>query len=272
LNSDQPQPESPDVNALAAKLDVQGGRTGLVDYFEAEASALGKTSRFDMNTGSIRDFRDIAFNPRLQPFQPAEVVTTDITKDVRYLFWKVEEKAEYVPQLSEIRQEVADAWKLLQARKLADEKAERLRREAAAASGSLAERLPQMAEQVFPTNEFSWRSSFMPGSGVPQISSVEGVDAVSESFMETVFATNHNQIGVTHNAGQSVTYVFRVARISPSEDQLRHDFLRDLHAGSRDVQILRQVQFQEHYSTWLGDLEREFSVEWQRPPEPFVRE
>ncbi|MCH7477869.1 MAG: hypothetical protein IIA14_07190, partial [SAR324 cluster bacterium] len=82
---------------------------------------LGKTTLVDeeFSQGS-RLFQEAAYK-RLLVHQPAIAEDADSN---RYLFWKVEEVKEHIPaRMEEIREKVESAWKLDQARPLAEKKA-----------------------------------------------------------------------------------------------------------------------------------------------------
>ncbi|MBM4001448.1 MAG: hypothetical protein FJ297_18255 [Planctomycetes bacterium] len=264
-----PEPTAPNLEELAAKSGMTAGRTGLVDYHTVESTELGKTSRFDQNTFSFRPFREIGFDPDIPMYRPRDIRDAKET-DVEYVYWKTSVKDQFIPELGDIRDDVARDWKKLEARKLVDKRVEELRKEASEREGGLKERLPAQAEKITSTNEFSWITmggGLIPQMNSPQLSSVEGVDAVTWEFMETVFAKKAGELGVVRNASHDSAYVFLVTRRGPDVDAQRQRFLRTFFQGGSEVAALAQGEFQDYYRRWYAQLEREMKVEWKRPPQ-----
>lgn len=265
-----PKPAPLNYQQLAEQYAIQYQTTGLVDPFEAEKTELGATSRFDNQTFSIQPFVRVAFDPDVQLFRPREIENRD-GANLEYMYWKREQKDAFTPELAEIRVEVEDAWKKIEARKLAEKQAQELAKKASSANTNLREALPEYAEKVQETNQFSWLimgnslSLFQPQQ--PQLSTVEGVDGVTWDFMEKVFALNEGQVGVVTNAAETVYYVVRVLGRTPSENVLRERFLREFPSGIDQVNALLQDEYLEYYREWYGELEREMKVNWARVPD-----
>ncbi|MFO0924453.1 MAG: hypothetical protein U0905_18410 [Pirellulales bacterium] len=74
-------------------------------------------------------FGQLALDPRFPMFQAANSMSFDFVSgggSVDYHFWKIEEKAEYLPPLEDVKEEVKSAWKRSEAQKLAEAKANEL--------------------------------------------------------------------------------------------------------------------------------------------------
>ena len=73
----------------------------------------------------------------------------------RYIFWKTKQEEAKVPELAQVRDAVAQAWKLVEARKPALAEANQLAEKARAAGDKpFKEIFPD--RKVIETNEFSW--------------------------------------------------------------------------------------------------------------------
>ena len=112
------------------------------------------------------------------------------------------------PPFNEIKVEVEEAWKRIEAHKLAEAKANELKKKADAAKGSLKERLTEYADKVIATNQFAWLSKGSFGEPQLKISSIEGVDGVTWDFMENVFTHREGELGVAKNGSKRRTTSF----------------------------------------------------------------
>jgi hypothetical protein len=66
----------------------------------------------------------------------------------RFLYWKTKDERAYVPDsLTKVRDQVVEAWRFLQARKIADKEAQRLKEEAVKTKGDV-QKLKDLAKQV----------------------------------------------------------------------------------------------------------------------------
>src|SRR5690606_8751823 len=89
-------------------------------------------------------------------------------------------------------------------------------------------------------------------------------DRVDDDFMKAVFELEPDELGVVKNAPETIVYVARLVRRSPSEEIERQRFLQDFQAGGlQRIQPLMQEEHFTYYQNWLRDLEEEMQVEWQ---------
>lgn len=270
----EPEPAPPDFDALADRLGFAYGRTGLVDIFEVSDTELGETARFDAMTRSIRSFAQIAFDEDVPLFRVREI-GSNVESGVDFLYWKADEQDEYTPPFDEIRVEVEEAWKVLEARKLADERVKELQKIATERPGPLKESLPDYADQVFQTNEFTWLSTGNMGFNPfaqPTLGNVEGVEGVSWEFMESVFQLKEEEVGTARNGPEDTFFVVRVVRRAPTDERQRQEFLQAFRMGGlQDIFPLQQDEQRAYYQRWFQDLEEEMNVTWQRPADQFAR-
>jgi hypothetical protein len=115
------RPESPDLRTLAGQNGLEYGQTPLVDVLQLQETdlvtgePLYEISRaYDMNFVS---FAQQAFSDSLGKFEIRTISGQAV--DSEYLFWKTDDRAEYVPEFDEAKPEVVRAIKMKEAIKLA---------------------------------------------------------------------------------------------------------------------------------------------------------
>src|SRR5690606_18836001 len=88
---------------------------------------------------------------------------------LQYVFWKTEQRPAYVPELSEVREEVLDFWKRKQARELAAQEAQALAAKVETSPDATWDQALSAAQQALlvQTDPFSWMTRF---SNQPMVS------------------------------------------------------------------------------------------------------
>ncbi len=262
-----PRPTPPDPQTWVERFGVAVGQTGLVDFYSVEKTDLGRTSRFDSQSFRFRAFREVAFDPEVPLFRVREIVDIQ-NSDIEYVYWKIEEQPESVPTFDEARSEVEQAWRKEEARKLARQRAEQLQQEAAQREGTLRERLPEYADKVFEPPAFTWISwgatLGLRGLESPGLSDVEGVEGESWEFMQAVFSTAPDAVGLATNAPQDHFYVFRTVKREPPESELQKLFLESFGQSFREYDALVSARLQNFYRDWYRQLEESMAVRWER--------
>jgi hypothetical protein len=229
-NAQASMPPPPDFVALAKENGLVAAKTGLVSQSDLATTDLGKSVAVNLGESQGQTQVDQeAFQTRIQ-YSPE--MSWDMAGN-QYLFWKIDEVPDRVPKFSDegVADEVLHTWKMVQARKIALDVAEKLKSEAAKAGRPLKEVLADRKEfPVFRPQPFSWltygsvpQESMMTMS-VPRLSRVEGVSFPGTSFMETVFTLSRNEVGVAANAPEDSFYVIRVLELQPSDADLFKSF------------------------------------------------
>jgi len=221
----RPEPQRPNLRALAEEYGLEYQQSGLVADFELQSLEIGEAT----SPGGV-SVLELVFR-RLPLFRPA------VVRDLRanqYLLWKVEEKEARVPEFSDsgMREKVLREWKLIQAREIARSEAEKLAAQARQAGKSLAEVFADQADlKVELSDPFSWLTTSLPlvfwYQEPPRISQVKGVDRPGEEFMRTVFRLKPGEIGVAMNHPQRVVCIIRLVESQPSDDILWQQFITD---------------------------------------------
>lgn len=258
----------PDFSKLAQERQLTEHTTGLLtalafrDKHPALAEATPESSSMSERP---RHFIEIAYNalPELQ-----SAVVKDLAGN-RYLAWKTDEKEAYVPELSDVRDEVVRSWKMIKARELAQKRAETLASEAKQADKSLREAFSDREElTVTTTPSFSWLTRGAAGaldSQAPaRLSEVEGVQDAGPDFMREAFSLAVGETGQAMNQPQTICYVMRVVTLEPSREVLRNTFMVDAYSGYAAASLEDR---QEAMNAWIKGIENEAHLTWKRPPD-----
>jgi hypothetical protein len=266
----QAQPPKPlDHVGLAERHGLVAGETPLVDELQVADYELGKSYQFSFVQRQVQTipFGRLAYVEGVPLFKASQIRSFE--SDTEFLYWKLKEEAAFVPELKDIRDEVANAWKLREALAVAKEAAQKLVQQAKG-DKPLKESLDEeLAKRVVETNEFSWMThgSTPTGLGAPFMSAVDGVESPGAGFMEAVAALKPNQVGFAANQPQKVVYVVRVVSETPSEDKRRKQFLET--GVSLESFYLASTDRQRIIEQWFQEIDREMQVKWNRPPHEF---
>jgi hypothetical protein len=281
---DRPKPVSPDVESLAAKYHMTPGHTGLISENELGDLDLGKSYMLQ----GMSTVKDVLFGPTTT-YKP-EVSTSEPTfprfGTFQFIFWKTEDQAAHIPKWEDpgIQPEVLAAWKLNEARKLAEKRAEELKAEAAANPGKSLKDLPSAKKAGFAYKEPPAFAAQADNRGYWMVGDVVGLDKVgrpfelSSPFMEKVFGLTEGQADVATNLPKTEYYVVRVVNFTGFED-LWTDFIAKapdwsfntiLTSGARNPQLAGMVQLfatqqQETRQAWLAKLYADAGVSWEKP-------
>jgi hypothetical protein len=255
------------VEVLASARGLTSGKTPLADAIAIQELELGRSYQLVQVSWRPQQvgFAQLAYADDVGLYQPAEIQGE--SRDVVFLYWKVEEKEAFVPALADIREKVVDAWKQREARKSAQSEAQKLVEAARKSGKSLKDAFADRSDLgVKETNEFSWLSTGLtPASmGEPGLSFVDGVESPGEEFMRSVFALHTGEVGTALNQPQTIVYVVRIISESPGEDALRAEFLQS--GRSFETQRIAALAGQQSIRDWLGNLETDLNLTWHRPP------
>ncbi len=253
-------PAELDLGEIAREHGLKSFETELISPWEARLLDIGE-SLVDGSEPFVRHAFEV-----LPPFQPA---ISQAEQDY-FLFWKTKQQEERVPDWQEanVKEQVLEAWRLVQARELARAHAETLA-ERVRESGRTLEKFfaDDSKYEVVQAGPFSWMTyGDVPpllAREPPRISEVEGVDYTGQRFMGDVFALDEGQLGVTMNQPETVAFLVRVEGYVPPtavlwEGFLVDDFSKYAAAGAPNF---RQMQ-----AAWQEQLEQAAGLEWKREP------
>ncbi|MEL6105143.1 MAG: hypothetical protein AAFU85_03870 [Planctomycetota bacterium] len=154
-------------------------------------------------------------------FRPVVFVQLETKRS--YLCWKTEATEAFTPSLEEVREEVIDSIRLVEARALAVKAAEEI---AEKANGG--EKLDSLVPESKKTNfkkdikPFTWLNT-VGFSGI-SIGNVEELDSVGEDFMKAVFDDVDQKHVVATNLPGRVVYVIKRIEMQPTASDLRSIF------------------------------------------------
>lgn len=265
-------PEKPDFKKLAEQNNLGFYTTSLISPLEVNQLDIGQSF-----VGQNTPFIQFAF-VTLPNFRPE---TSQDIEGNHFLFWKTEQTAERVPEFKEkgVRDRVLRAWKLVQARSLAQREAERLAAEAGKANKSLKDFFADQPKMIVQESEpFSWMTyGAFPAwwaQASPQISKItaadkkgekpgretEIVDMPGNDFMRRVFRLEKGQVDWALNQPKTVVYVVRVVDVTPAIWQafLAEDFSRYVRVAEEDQRSIAQA--------WRDGLKADVDFKWVREP------
>lgn len=192
-------------------------------------------------------------------------ITSRDAEGNRYFSWKQEEQEERVPSFAEARETVEKAWRIVEARPLAGQRAAEIA--AAAAERSLTETVGEdQAEAVRKVGPFTWLTQGTAGfGGPPTVSEPNGLVFPGEDFMQAVFTTPAGASTSAFNEPQTFCYVLRVIAVEPDEAELRTRFASSRGEPQR-VAMVAQEAFADVFRNWIEGLEENAALNWNREP------
>ncbi|QDT63167.1 SurA N-terminal domain-containing protein [Calycomorphotria hydatis] len=232
---------------------------------------------FDTEPGSRRILTGIAEDP---------------TTGSRFAYWKIDDLAAYEPKFSQdgIRDEVLTAWKMKEARELAEKRAEELAtmvresdKELMSEALSDADGVPVTVTgkkggttvtvlQTPPFTQLRQTSAPTFGLNLPVLAPnpVPGVDGAGVRFRDLAFdELNPGEVGVSPNADETSYYVVKVVDRSPSSDAdmeaLRQEFMQQsmYQFTSPYAGVVREER-QRTQAAWISNFEKKYNVVWNQ--------
>jgi hypothetical protein len=265
-DAEHPRPPRPDFAELAKKHGLTAHETGLLSLYEV-------TTETDVGQA----LADMAQRLQRPNYVEAVLQTPPLYKAFnvqdlpgnQYLYWKVNDVAEHVPTLTEegIRDQVVGAWKEIQARDLAQKKADELAKQVR--GGKTPSELVADNDELklIETQPFTWMTAGNPflGPSQPRLTDVPGLENPGNDFMQAVFGLGEGETAVTFNAPKSVAYVVRVTSLEPSLNVLRETFAVESPRQAQNFFALAQADNFEATRKWLEDVREDAGLHWNRP-------
>ena len=269
-DSGQPEPVAPDIEKIAEKQGLVAEQSDWITApAAAEAGGIGGSFEFVPDPGSrfgIRQRRwlEMIFAEGSIALRP---ITSRDAEGNRYFSWKQDEQEERVPSFAEARDTVEKAWRIVEARPLAKQRAAEIA--AAAAERSLAETVgKEQAEAVRTVGPFTWLTQGTAGFGAPpMVSEPNGLVFPGEAFMQAVFATPAGASTSAFNEPETFCYALRVIAMEPDEAELRTRFTAS-QGEPRRVAMVAQEAFADVFRNWIEGLEESAALTWNREPRP----
>ncbi len=255
------EPTRPDVKQLAEGAGLPYRTTGMIDILQVIRTPLGRS-----RTQTGEGFAERAFSDSLQLFQPVRTLDFDFTaaKISEFLIWKTEAKKSYVPELSEVRDEVVAVWKKEKAEKLAEAAANDIANKLKASTDADAWKAALEEQQlplVIKPSLFTWMTGAAQMN--PFLSEVEGIDTAGPEFMQKVFSTPAGEVGAAANAPKTIYYAFKAIEFLPEKAELEKRFSEDTIRGS--YRALAFDDARDTFVAWYTEIEKELDVQWVTP-------
>ena len=265
-----PAPLMPDLTALVAEQGLTLVTVPRGDVYAALQTDFARG--FEERRQLVRMFRTIPLLFEAATFE---------TLDGLVLYWITDEQPELRPaKIDEVKDIVLKRWKEVEARSLAQKKAEELADEVRASGKPLAEAFSGRNDlAVVETEPFVWRvqTDFrsLPELGeVLEAGVAEGfshldnkiIHLPGSDFMETVYSLQVGETGVAFNQPQTVAYVVRLTNSSPSEDSLWMQFQTApvwQYLGAGQPEMVGTA-----FEAWLDDIRAKTGFRWINKPEP----
>jgi hypothetical protein len=266
LGVGEPVPPAPSVEKLAAEHGLEAVRSDFVDASDAIAAG-GVGTSFQLSFSQPMGVRqvqwaDMLFSPDAARWRP--VATRDFAGN-RYLSWKTEDRPEFTPAFADVRDDVEQVWRLMEARPLAKQRAEKL---ATAAAGKelTAAIAGQEGMEVTKVGPFTWLTrGTAPFGSAPMISQPAGVQMAGGEFMEAVFGLEPGGTAMAFNEPKTICYCIRLVAYEPEEAILQERFTDDS-ADPRRLAMLADDEVRDVRDRWMAGIEKRYGVEWKRDP------
>ncbi|MEO8271751.1 MAG: hypothetical protein ABI557_18655, partial [Aureliella sp.] len=214
-----------------------------------------------------------AMNQQLPLFQPMQSSYFDqetlqqgrMPEFFQYMFWKTAARPIQIPQLSDVRAQVVDYWKRLQARKLAEAAANAMAKKVPGTGEAPWKEVLSTAEQslVVETDPFSWITRMGDYNMPTSVNKLEQVGRAGNDFMQAVFTAKAGTVTVAPSENKSVYYVVRVVDYSPGEDDLQQRFNAD--PDKRGPLSIAQEESNQLVQDWYQNLYEELGVKFEIP-------
>lgn len=264
------EPARPNLKKLAEEAGLTYGVTGMTDSFKLVQTQFGKSSIRQDEAGLSGAVANSAMSQQLPLFQPLQSSYFDqevfqqgrIPEFYQYIFWKIEERPMQVPQLADVRAQVVDYWKQLQARKLAETAASNLAKKVSGTGEEPWKDALSTSEQalVVHTDPFTWITRMGDYNMPTQVNKLEQVGG---EFMRSVFHAKPGSVVIAPSENQSIYYVVRVVDFSPSESELQERFNAD--PDKRGPLSIAQEESNQLVQDWYENLYTELGVEFKIP-------
>lgn len=268
-SKEEDKPGVPDLSATANSFGFTVGRTPLLTILELiEDDPISGERRFEISSAfepTGVSFAQRAFSDDLNLYQIKSIRGS--VRDVEYLYWKVDEIEESIPELSEVRDEVVRAIKMQKAYELAAKAA----KEAADKMQAGNETPSQVFEgdanrKVVTAESTTWMTGANLPGGEPRRTEIDGLKYIDDEFMKAVFSLDANQATVAPNADKSVAYAVMVTKVETDEEQLKQRFMLTQAAPFSDTDMLARIENVGHLRAAFTEIEDELEIDWKRDP------
>ncbi|MGO9811887.1 MAG: hypothetical protein ACLP53_14075 [Isosphaeraceae bacterium] len=261
-------PAPRDLKAIADREGLNYEKTPLLSL--QDVNRLGQISTAEVGLTPLsggRKFVDEMFDPKTGLYEPIEL--TDVL-GTRFLVSKVKDEPPHVPTLEQVRSEVIVAWKMAQARPLAEKAASELASRIKAKGATLKDsKVDGFRVESIPPITRS-QTSFIPTSMFEPSPVVEtpipDVPQAGEAFRDAYFGLQAGSVDVAPNQPRTVYYVMTLDRREPAS-------FSALYAPDGDEyrykSMAREQASRQQDEQWMGWLRQQAGLkpDWIPPDE-----
>ena len=261
-------PTPRDLKAIADREGLNYEKTPLLS--RQDVNRLGQISTAEVGLTPLsggRKFVDEVFDPKTGLYEPIEL--TDVL-GTRFLVRKVQDEPPHVPTLKQVRSEVIVAWKMAQARPLAEKAASELASQIKAKGATLKDpKVDGFRVQSIPPITRS-QTSFMPTSMFEPSPVAEtpipDVPHAGEAFRDAYFGLQAGSVDVAPNQPRTAYYVMTLDRREPAT-------FSALYAPNGDEyrykSMAREQASRQQDEQWMGWLRQQAGLkpDWIPPDE-----
>ena len=261
-------PTPRDLKAIADREGLNYEKTPLLS--RQDVNRLGQISTAEVGLTPLsggRKFVDEMFDPKTGLYEPIEL--TDVL-GTRFLVRKVKDEPPHVPTLEQVRSEVIVAWKMAQARPLAEKAASELASQIEAKGATLKDSKVDGFRVVSIPPITRSQTSFMPTSMFEPSPVVEtpvpDVPHAGEAFRDAYFGLQEGSVDVAPNQPRTVYYVMTLDRREPAT-------FSALYAPNGDEYrykiMAREQASRQQDEQWMGWLRQQAGLkpDWIPPDE-----
>jgi hypothetical protein len=263
-----PPPAAPDFDALAKKAGLSLVRTGLMTAWQARDKGLNAWMPAEVTPAGMQTSQRTFILPSLYKSPAVYRPLAAFDGKACYLFWKTEDKKEYVPKFADVQSDVLLAWKMIRARKIAEKAADTMVAEANKKDEPLKVAFPKA--KVLEPPKFSWMTegnTALNRAQGAEISKVAELPMVGEDFMKVVFRLDAGKAAVAMNAPQTVVYVVQPIQFVPSRDVRWTQFAA---ADYSTYATIGQNDMARTYRAWFDELNKTAGLKWVDGRKPDV--
>jgi hypothetical protein len=247
-------PARPDLKELAKAQGFEYGTTGMVDTDTAGLSPIGFS--FVMPSRNQQMFQFIQLinvsEKEGELFTPLLSFTGG---NQQFVFWKVEEIQPVTPSVDSVRDQIEEVWKKQQALKLAETRARELASKIGTSPLADALATPEEKALILEPANFTWfNPMFARMESRMQLSTVELLQPVDESFMEAVFNCKPGETTFASDVNKSVVYVVKVAELTPDINGLLEKFAA---APLEGVATVSRIESDRAIQPWYFNLQKQ---------------
>ena len=249
-------PNPLDLAKLGKALGFEYGTTGLVDQDSLQVMPIGTS--FVMQGQRPFSFLELVNASSGLGELHTPVISRGFTGgDKRYLSWKIEETQPMTPTVDGVRDQIVEVWNKQQAFKLAEARAREIASKVGSSTLTDSLATPEEKIQIKEPAPFTWfNPMFARMESRLQLSNVELLQPVDDSFMEAVFAIKPNETVVAPDSNKTVCYVVQMIELTPDVKLLFEKFAA---APLEGVATVSQLESDAALQPWFQNLQKQLS-------------